>query len=159
MIKESSKYLFIILISSFLFYSCNNDVVYIKAVAMPAKTWKLTDVPVFSIPITDTLVSNSINFVIRTGTSYPFRNIFLFVSTSSPDGNSRTDTLQYYLADETGKWFGKGFGDIHELKLPFRSNVFFPQKGTYQIKVQHGMRDEDLEGVYDFGLKIERTGK
>jgi len=159
MIKESSKYLFIILISSFLFYSCNNDVVYIKAVAMPAKTWKLTDVPVFNIPITDTLVSNSINFVIRTGTSYPFRNIFLFVSTSSPDGNSRTDTLQYYLADETGKWFGKGFGDIHELKLPFRSNVFFPQKGTYQIKVQHGMRDEDLEGVYDFGLKIERTGK
>jgi gliding motility-associated lipoprotein GldH len=157
--KESSKYLFIILISSFLFYSCNNDVVYIKAVAMPAKTWKLTDVPVFSIPITDTLVSNSINFVIRTGTSYPFRNIFLFVSTSSPDGNSRTDTLQYYLADETGKWLGKGFGDIHELKLPFRSNVFFPQKGTYQIKVQHGMRDEDLEGVYDFGLKIERTGK
>lgn len=159
MVKESSKYLLIILVSAFLFYSCNDDVVYTNAVSMPEKTWRLTDIPVFSVPVTDTVSKNSIFFMIRTGTSYPFRNLYLFVTTSSPDGNSRTDTLQYYLADEKGNWFGKGFGDIHELDLPFRSNVFFPQKGTYQIKVQHGMRAEDLKGVYDFGLKIEKTGK
>ena len=58
----------------------------------------------------------------------PFRNIYLFVTTTSPDGKTITDTLQYNLADEKGKWYGKGFGDIHELNLPYKSNVYFPVK-------------------------------
>jgi gliding motility-associated lipoprotein GldH len=45
------------------------------------------------------------------------------------------------------------------LKLPYKSNVFFPLKGTYRFSIRHGMRVEDLNGVYDFGLRIERTGK
>ena len=35
----------------------------------------------------------------------------------------------------------------------------FPVKGTYQFKIQHGMRIEDLKGVYDFGLRIEKISK
>ena len=126
---------------------------------MPEKTWRLMDIPVFKIPITDTLNSNNVFFTIRTGSLYPFRNIYLFVTTTSPDGKSITDTLQYNLANEKGKWYGKGFGDIHELKLPYKSNVFFPIKGTYRFNIQHGMRIEDLKGVYDFGLRIEKFRK
>ena len=107
----------------------------------------------------DTLNSNDICFILRTGSSYPYRNIYLFVTTIAPDGKSITDTLQYDLADEKGNWYGKGFGDIHELKLPFKSNVFFPVSGTYQINIQHGMRIEDLKGVYDVGLRVEKTLK
>lgn len=121
--------------------------------------WKLPDKIVFEIPVSDTLSSNDVSFIIRTGSSYPFRNIYLFVSTSSPEGNLITDTLMYYLADEKGNWFGKGIGDIHELKLPYKTNVFFPVKGTYRIQLQHGMRVEDLKGVYDVGLRIEKPGK
>ncbi len=111
------------------------------------------------VPVTDTLTSNNVSFTIRTGSSYPFRNIYLFVTTTSPDGKFITDTLQYFLADTKGKWYGKGFGDIHELNLPYKSNVFFPVKGTYKFNIQHGMRVEDLNGVYDFGMRIERNGK
>ncbi len=123
------------------------------------KSGSLTDIPVFRFPVKDTVNSNNIFFTIRTGTSYPFRNIYLFVTTSSPDGKSVTDTLQYELADEKGNWYGKGFGDIHELKLPYKSNVFFPVSGTYQVNIQHGMRIEDLKGVYDIGLRVEKTVK
>lgn len=126
---------------------------------MPERTWKLLDIPAFKIPVTDTLNSNNVFFTIRTGSSYPFRNIYLFVTTTSPDGKSITDTLQYNLADEKGKWYGKGFGDIHELNLPYKTNVYFPVKGSYQFKIQHGMRVEDLKGVYDFGLRIEKISK
>jgi gliding motility-associated lipoprotein GldH len=126
---------------------------------MAEKTWRLLDIPAFKVPFTDTVNSNNVFFTIRTGSSYPFRNIYLFVTTTSPDGKSITDTLQYNLADEKGKWYGKGFGDIHELNLPYKSNVYFPLKGTYQFKIQHGMRIEDLKGVYDFGLRIEKIGK
>lgn len=139
--------------------SCTSNLVYTNSLAMAEKTWKVLDIASFNIPITDTLNSNNVFFTIRTSSSYPFRNLYLFVTTISPYGNSITDTLQYNLADEKGKWYGKGFGDIRELKLPYKSNVYFPSKGTYQFKIQHGMRIEDLKGVYDFGLRIDKISK
>jgi gliding motility-associated lipoprotein GldH len=160
MIKEINRYPLILIVTLFiLLTACNSNVVYTDSSPMPLKSWELMNIPSFSVPITDTIHSNNVVFTIRTGSSYPFRNIFLFVKTTSPDGKFITDTLEYYLADEKGKWFGKGFGDIHELNLPYKSNVYFPMKGTYQFKVQHGMRIENLNSVYDFGLRIEKTGK
>ena len=139
--------------------SCNSKVLYTGSAEMKENTWQLMNVPEFRVPVNDTLTGNDIFFVLRTGSDYPFRNIFLFVTATSPDGKKLTDTLQYYLADDKGKWYGKGFGDIKELKLPYRSNVFFPLKGEYTFNVQHGMRTEDLEGVYDIGIRIEKKGK
>jgi gliding motility-associated lipoprotein GldH len=160
MSKGINKLSFYFLITSLiLLSSCQSNVIYTDSLAMPQKTWGVMNIPAFKISVTDTLKSNNIFFTIRTGASYPFRNIYLFVTTVAPNGKSITDTLQYNLADEKGKWFGKGFGDIHELNLPYKSNVFFPLKGTYQFKIQHGMRTEDLKGVYDFGLRIEKISK
>jgi gliding motility-associated lipoprotein GldH len=149
----------LILTSLILLSSCKSNIVYTDSMAMADKTWELMNIPSFKFPITDTIISNNILFTIRTGSSYPFRNIYLFVTTTSPDGKSISDTLQYNLADEKGKWYGKGFGDIHELILPYKSNVYFPLKGIYQLNIMHGMRVEELKGVYDIGLRIEKINK
>jgi gliding motility-associated lipoprotein GldH len=160
MIEGINKFSFIIIIYSLvLLSSCNSNVVYTNSFVMPEKTWALMNIPSFRIPISDTINSNNVSFTIRTSSSYPFRNIYLFVSATSPDGKIITDTLQYNLADEKGNWYGKGFGDIHELNLPYKSNVYFPSKGLYQFKIQHGMRIENLPGVYDLGLRIEKISK
>jgi gliding motility-associated lipoprotein GldH len=160
MIKGIDKKSFILILSSLiLLTSCNSNTVFTGSHDMTGNTWKLMDTPEFEVPISDTLTRNNVFFTIRTGSSYPFRNIYLFVTTTSPDGKKLTDTLQYNLADDKGKRFGKGFGDIRELNLPYKSNVFFPVKGTYQFKIQHGMRIEDLKGVYDLGIKIEKFSK
>ncbi len=157
---EINKFSFVFILASiFLFSSCNSNLIYSDSHVMTDKTWELFDSPVFNVPISDTTNINDVSFVIRTGSSYPYRNIFLFVTAYSPDGKSITDTIQYYLADEKGKWYGKGIGDIHELLLPYKSNVYFPAKGIYKFKIQHGMRDEDLKGVYDVGLKVENVSK
>jgi gliding motility-associated lipoprotein GldH len=149
----------LLLISLILLSSCNSNVVFTESKVMNKNTWNLLNISSFKVPITDTLKSNNVIFTIRTGSSYPFRNIYLFVTTTSPDGKSITDTLQYNLADEKGKWFGKGFGDMHELNLTYKSNIYFPMKGIYQFNIQHGMRIEDLKGVYDVGLRVEKIGK
>jgi gliding motility-associated lipoprotein GldH len=160
MIKGINRFSFIFILTFlFLLSSCNSKIVYTNSQAMTEETWKLMDINAFKVPITDTLNSNNVFFTIRNSSSYPFRNIYLFVTTISPDGKKITDTLQYNLADEKGKWYGKGFGDIHELNLPYKSNVYFPLKGTYEFKIQHGMRVENLKGVYDFGLRIEKFRK
>jgi len=139
--------------------SCGRDVVYTDTVPMKDKTWELDNIPDFNVRINDTSQLNDISFTIRTGSSYPFRNLYLFVSAYSPDGRTVSDTIEYKLADEKGNWFGKGFGDIHELSLPYRSNVYFPVKGSYRFKIRHGMRIGSLTGVYDFGLRIVKTEK
>jgi gliding motility-associated lipoprotein GldH len=160
MANRTNNYFLIVLLASLtLLLSCNRDLVFTDTHEMQGKTWKLDDTPVFDVPISDTITRDNVIFTIRTGSSYPFRNIYLFVTTTSPDGKVMTDTLQYFLADDKGNWLGKGFGDIHELSLPYKSNVFFPAKGIYRFRIQHGMRVGDLKGVYDFGLRIEKYSK
>jgi len=158
MIRRTNKYILLFL-TSLCLASCVRNAVFTDSAAMKGKIWSLDNIQVFKIPVRDTLNSNNIFFIIRTGSSYPYRNIYLFVTTTAPGGKSITDTLQYDLADEKGNWYGKGFGDIHELKLPYKSNVFFPVSGTYLINIQHGMRTENLKGVYDVGLRVEKVKK
>lgn len=138
--------------------SCSKNVIFTDSVAMPEEIWNLDNIARFSFNVTDTLTSADVSFPIRTGADYPFRNIYLFVTATSPDRKTISDTLQYELADEKGKWYGKGPGDVHELDLPYKTNVFFPRKGTYVFEIRHGMRKGELEGVYDFGIRIVKTG-
>lgn len=160
MTKRILKNTFILVLTSlFLTVSCGRDVVFTDSFAIPERTWTLNEKPSFEVEVSDTVTANNISFLIRTGSDYPFRNIFLFVSTVLPDGNTLTDTVQYNLADEKGNWYGRGFGDIHSLSLPYKSNIYFPLNGTYFFKVQHGMRIEDLEGVYDIGIRVEKIRK
>lgn len=160
MIKGISKILlnisFIVVLS---LLSCSRNTVFTDSLTMKNETWKLNEIAVFKVNVDDTLNANNLNFIIRNGSSYPFRNLFLFVTAVSPEGKTLTDTLQFNLADEKGKWYGSGFGDVHELIMPYKSNVFFPRKGIYEFKIQHGMRVEDLKGVYDFGFKVEKIKK
>jgi gliding motility-associated lipoprotein GldH len=151
---------FILLLTSLILsVSCGRDVVFTDSIAIPERTWTLDEKPSFEVQVSDTIIANNISFILRTGSDYPFRNIFLFVSTVLPDGKILTDTVQYNLADEKGDWYGRGFGDLHSLSLPYKSNIYFPLKGTYLFNVQHGMRIEDLEGVYDIGLRVEKIRK
>ncbi|MDQ1296836.1 MAG: hypothetical protein QG611_815, partial [Bacteroidota bacterium] len=95
-----------------MLFSCNSNLLYTDSMAFDKSSWSLDKIPDFSIPVSDTINSADVLFTIRTGSDYPFRNIYLFVTASSPDEKVITDTLEYNLADETGKWYGKGFGDI-----------------------------------------------
>ncbi len=160
MIKGTNKFLTDLLLFSFLLLtvSCNKKVIFTDSVILPGKIWNLSNIPEFSFPVSDTVTSADVLFSIRTGADYPYRNIYLFVSATSPDGKTITDTLQYDLADEKGNWYGKGPGDVHELNLPYKTNIFFPLKGAYVFKIQHGMRIGDLKGIYDFGIRIVKTG-
>ena len=108
----------------------------------------------YTVTIDDTVSIYNFDLSIRTSTGYPYRNMYLFVVTSFPSGNTVTDTLTCRIADEKGKWLGRGAGDLRELTIPYKSNVYFPEKGEYHFRVIHGMRDTVLKGVYDMGMKI-----
>lgn len=157
--RTSNPLVWLLLALPLFFSACDDRVVYADSMAMPNEVWNLSNEIVFGFDNVDSEARTDVKFLIRTASDYPYRNIFLFVNSTSPDGYSITDTLEYFLSDEKGNSLGKGAGDINELELPYRSNVFFPLKGRYTFKVRHGMRSIDLPGVYDFGLKIVKTEK
>jgi len=126
---------------------------------MTDEKWSMYDPASFSCTVKDTVNSYDVSFSVRTSTDYPYRNLYLFVVTSFPSGESLTDTVQYAIADEKGEWIGRGVGDIRELTMHYKSNVFFPEKGEYHFRIIQGMRDTVLNDVYDFGMKIEKRKK
>jgi gliding motility-associated lipoprotein GldH len=72
----------------------------------------------------------------------------------APNGNTTTDTLNFNLAYDDGKWTGSGglFSKYRENTFLYRKYVKFPEKGSYNINIRHGMRKDNLEGISSVGL-------
>jgi len=138
------------------FHGCRNATVYSENIKMENRVWNRTIKAEFNPVITDTVTGVNIDFFLRTGSDYPFRNIYLFITTITPGGYMRTDTIEYFLSDERGFRYGSGVGDIREVSLPFRKNVRFSETGNYRFIVEQGMRRDDLAGLYDLGLVIKK---
>ena len=96
-------------------------------------------------------------FNIRNDRSYPFSNLWLFVTIESPKGETRTDTVQVILADPAGKWLGKGFSGIYNNRPLYMQNVSFPDPGNYTVRILHGMRPSQLKGITDIGIRVEKV--
>ncbi|HBL74358.1 MAG: hypothetical protein A2W90_19750 [Bacteroidetes bacterium GWF2_42_66] len=118
--------------------------------------WGKDTVLVFNFDIQDTVQAHNLYINLRNKGNYPYSNIWLFLSVDSPDGTSLPDTVEFTLADNAGKWLGSGLGDLFDNQFIYRSNVYFPQRGTYQFNMQHGMRNEMLEGIRDVGIRVEK---
>ncbi len=118
--------------------------------------WNKDSLAVFSFEIEDSTLRYNLLLSSRNLESYPYSNLWLFVEVLSPNSITISDTIEYKLAEANGKWTGKGTGGVYLNQFGYRSNVFFPQKGTYTVTVQHAMRNNDLKGLKDIGLRIEK---
>jgi gliding motility-associated lipoprotein GldH len=136
--------------------SCDPLMLYEKNTSVESAGWRNTDKIGFEVGITDTVGLYNFYINIRHSTDYRFSNIFLFVDTFFPDGSQSRDTIEIVLADASGKWFGKGLGKIKENQVMLQRGLSFPMKGLYKFRIEQGMREPDLKGVEDIGIRIER---
>ncbi|MEO6883618.1 MAG: gliding motility lipoprotein GldH [Bacteroidia bacterium] len=139
------------------FSSCDKNRVFEQNQKIPDDTWDAKNVLKFQVNITDTVTPTNFYVNIRNTDNYPYRNIFLFITTRFPDGGKATDTLECTLADQNGKWLGSGLGDIWDNQILFKKNVRFPHTGNYIFEYQQAMRAEQLPEIMDVGLRIEKT--
>ena len=89
---------------------------------------------------------------------YEYSNLWLFIRTNSPTGAILRDTLECRLANEQGRWQGRGSGGRFSLEIPLRYRVRFPNPGTYIFEIDQGMRNKELKYITDLGLRIEKAG-
>jgi len=139
-----------------LLTSCDNNRVFEENQAILKEGWEITDVLKFSADIQDTVSAHSIYLNVRNSGDYKWSNLYVFVKTTAPNGATIRDTVNLPLADERGRWLGRGFGSIWDNQIPYRTNIRFPYPGIYVFEVQHGMRERNLKCVNDFGIRIER---
>lgn len=153
MIKKTT-YIALLLLSIGLI-SCGNKVFYTEQQAVNEHGWRPDDSVEFNVEVTDT--NQVFNFLVevRNTIAYPYANTFLFIRTDFPDGTWSQDTLEFPLADESGRWYGKRTGRLVDTRYYFRRNARFPMPGKYTFGFCNGMRDSAITGIKDIGFRIE----
>ncbi|MDR3296763.1 MAG: gliding motility lipoprotein GldH [Prevotellaceae bacterium] len=136
--------------------ACDNTRVYERYKDFSTEGWHKDSLAVFEVSVDDTLGLNNVYINLRNTSSYPFCNIYLFVTARSPQGAAMSDTVEYMLSDDYGRWLGKGFSKYIDNRLIFRKQVQFPRRGIYQFEIQQGMRMDVLPQVSNVGLRIEK---
>ncbi len=144
--------------------SCDRSVVRSEYRSVQGGVWNRDDVLHFQFSGLDTLQSHDIYINVRNDNTFPFSNLFLIASMTTPQGEVLTDTLEYAMARPDGTWMGKGMGSVKENKLWYKENIVFPNSGVYTIDVAHAMRKngnvvglEGLQGITDIGVEISKS--
>lgn len=150
------KYSIILFFLVFFFLSCDKNFEYEQIFPIKGESWNHNNILHFDVNISDTTNPFNILIDIRNSGKYPYSNIFFFITTHSPNGNMVKDTFEIKLADDRGKWFGNGMGNLYNYQAYYIKNIKFPFKGVYTFDIQHAMWNEDLKGISDIGLRLEK---
>lgn len=136
---------------------CSRKTLFNETVNLPDRGWSMNQFVTFEVPAGDTAQPYDLYLMVRNTARYAWSNLWLFVETHSPTGFVLRDTLEMRLADERGKWLGRGIGDRFAVEIPYRQWVRFPQTGTYRFEIHQGMRDTLLEHITGVGFRIEKS--
>ena len=137
--------------------SCDRKRVFEAYKTLANNGWNKDSVVIFDVALSDTIRNHNLYVNIRNKGTYPYSNLWLFLSVGSPDGKMITDTVEFSLAEASGRWKGSGIGDLHDNQILYKSSVYFPHKGNYTFHIKQGMRDNVLPGIRDIGFRIEKT--
>lgn len=146
----------ILCLASCFLYSCTKDTVYNRYVAVENHVWDKNSEYFFDFSITDNAIPYNISLKLRNNNLYPFKNLWLFYDIKLPDGSLVNDTLEVILANDFGKWTGKGISIYHH-QFPLQMNYHFPDTGQYTMVFRQAMRENALQGIEDIGLMIEKS--
>lgn len=139
-----------------IFVSCDPKRVFDDNHEIYNKMWSRDSIVKFTVNITDTISVNNIYISIRNASEYPKSNIYLFVKTDGVNAFIK-DTINCILADDKGRWYGSGLGDLWSHQQLYKKNIRFPRKGKYVFHIEQAMRIKDLPDIVDIGLRIERV--
>lgn len=134
--------------------SCRPTSVFDDNKSIPGDVWKSDDIIRLDVQINDTINIHKFYLNLRHKTTYRYANLFLFINTTYPDGTEARDTVECILADPSGKWLGKGISNIRDYQVLLRRGLRFPQDGNYVFELEQAMRETELSGIMDIGLRI-----
>jgi gliding motility-associated lipoprotein GldH len=147
----------ILLLITLLAASCDKGRLVDAYVTVPDNGWNKDSLAFFVVDVPSIEQPMNIYLNVRNTPQYTSSNLWLFVDVVSPSGKYERDTVECILSDLHGKWIGKGWGSIYHVKRPYKMGIRFAEHGKYEFKLSHGMRSNDLKGIRDIGLRVEKA--
>ena len=134
--------------------SCTKEALVNKTEEVASGEWEMMDIKSFSYEVSDTLTPFNYFALIRHGGNYKYQNLIIYFKTYFPNNQFIIDTIDCPMASPEGKWHGSGLGDLLDNQVMFKRNIQFPIAGKYKFEIQHAMRPNTIDDIYDVGLLI-----
>tara|TARA_B100000683_G_C12495812_1_gene556088 strand:+ start:1261 stop:1740 length:480 start_codon:yes stop_codon:yes gene_type:complete len=138
-----------------LLTSCMDIPYFTESKSVDESGWLSKDTLEFNFTIIDPSNKFKGSIDLRHNGDYPYSNLYLFIDITYPNNMHRLDTLECILADNRGRWYGSGLGDMVSHRIEYLPAIQFPLEGHYQMNISHGMRRDPIEEITDLGLRLE----
>ncbi|MDE6097562.1 MAG: gliding motility lipoprotein GldH [Muribaculaceae bacterium] len=114
--------------------------------------WAFTDTVTFTPELADSVADVPLTICVRHSNAYPYSNLWLELQYPTGDTTVQTDTIELTLADDFGRWYGKGSGVSYQFTdtLSPRFRVFSKQK----LRLRNIMRRDTLPGIEQIGILL-----
>ena len=140
-----------------VFASCGSNYIFEEDKTIAGGAWTYADSLSFDFNIADTTKVYSLYLELDHSTEYRFQNLYVKVKTKFPNGKEIAQPLSLELANKFGQWLGDCGSENCEIIVPIQEQVYFQQSGDYKIVLEQFMREDPMQGLNKFGLKIEET--
>jgi gliding motility-associated lipoprotein GldH len=137
---------------------CTTIDVFEKSNHFSNQQWASVDTPVINFSVTDTSSLYNIYLVLRHTDAYNYNNIWVNITTKTPQNTVLNQQLNVELAKNNKGWLGTGMDDIFEHRIRItRQAIALPAKGNYSFTLKQLMRQDPLQHVLNAGIRIEKA--
>lgn len=142
-----------IIITSVAITSCHSEIDEDSAFcSIPAQGWAYGDTLSFEPELSESIAEGHIAVMVRHSSSYVFGNLWLELTVPPAPGDSvpEVDTINVILANDYGKWLGRGSG-VSYVKVDTISGLHIIKHGS-PVTLRHIMRVDTVEGLEQIGV-------
>lgn len=135
--------------------SCGETPQYTKAYSFKNNTWTQEEKPIFVVDIPDTTNYYTVEITLRTTTDYAYNNLWFFIHTKTPKGQTGREPVQIKIAATDGSWVGEKSGTVVSTSVYYRHKRF-PEKGKYVFTLEQGVTEDAIGNIMDISYTVTK---
>jgi gliding motility-associated lipoprotein GldH len=158
-----------------LLWSCEQPAFYERSYTFKRNTWEQNVKPRFVVDLKELDKEHVFVLTLRTTTDYKYSNLWVFLNTKNPKGETTREPVEIAVTNPDGSWVGKKTGTIVETEVVFirskdgQFEVFdrpglpprmlkcsLADAGKYTFMVEQGITQTAIDEVLDLTLLVEK---
>ncbi|HMR17753.1 MAG TPA: gliding motility lipoprotein GldH [Sphingobacterium sp.] len=136
--------------------SCTDSAYFEQNKAVKNRSWEYSEIPEFTVNITDNGAKYDIFINLRHAGGYDFSNLFVLLHQKGPQLLDTAYRKEIPLAELDGRWLGRSAGTLYEVQYLAHNDFVFPDTGVYTFALEQNMRQNPLKDVADVGIKLKK---
>jgi gliding motility-associated lipoprotein GldH len=169
---RNSLYVILLLI---VLWSCEQPALYERSYTFKNNTWAQNVKPRFVVDIKETAKEHVFVMTLRTTTDYKYSNLWVFLNTKNPKGETMREPVEIAVTNADGSWIGIKTGTIVETEVVFirskegQFEVFdrpgnpprmlkcsLAEAGKYTFTIEQGITQMAIDEVLDLTFLVEK---